>query len=269
MRDLLAHRSIVVEIEPVVIPPYLAKVNLIQQQLALLTDAIDGIKSVYAKNIVIYNSGNKTNIIDISSYEKNVEKLIRTSFSMIKALEHDGNWIDHGPILFEQLKTMSEDYYASERSHLKFVRQRVIREYSIAHPNASNDEVEEYVVSGRTQVFQDAMIRKTYDDIIARHQDILLLEESLIRLQQMFVDFQMLVESQGETINLIEDNVDSALKSTTDALVEIKYSLESQKSARKKYICLSICCIILLIVIIIPLVIHFNIVIPMPIPTPT
>ena len=60
------------------------------------------------------------------------------------------------------------------------------------------------------------------------------LEQSVAELHQMFLDFALLTEQQGELLDLIEFNVKSAADYVEDANVEVYESIQYQKKIRKK-----------------------------------
>ena len=88
-------------------------------------------------------------------------------------------------------------------------------------------------------------IKQAFTKVSTKYQDVVLLEQSVAELHQMFLDFALLAEQQGELIDQIEYNVKSAADYVEDANVAVYHAIEHSKSIRKKQ-----CCIILLVVII-------------------
>jgi len=82
-----------------------------------------------------------------------------------------------------------------------------------------------------------------------KYNDVLTLEASVTELHQMFLDFALLVEQQGELLDQIEFQVKSAGDYIDDGNVDIVKAIEKQKSVRKKQ-----CWIILIILIIIAII---------------
>lgn len=78
------------------------------------------------------------------------------------------------------------------------------------------------------------MRRQTYTNVAGRYQDVVALEQSVAELHQMFLDFALLTEQQGELLDLIEFNVKSAADYVEDANVEVYESIQYQKKIRKK-----------------------------------
>jgi len=77
---------------------------------------------------------------------------------------------------------------------------------------------------------------------------VLTLEASVAELHQMFLDFALLTEQQGELLDQIEFNVKNAADYVEEANVEVHEAIEYSKKARKKQ------CIIMAIVIVVVLI---------------
>ena len=67
-----------------------------------------------------------------------------------------------------------------------------------------------------------------------KYQDVLTLEQSVAELHQMFLDFALLTEQQGELLDQIEHNVTGAADYVEEANVETHTAIEYQKKIRKK-----------------------------------
>lgn len=76
--------------------------------------------------------------------------------------------------------------------------------------------------------------RQTYTKVAGKYQDILALEQSVSELHQMFLDFALLTEQQGELVDQIEFNVKSAADYVEDANVDVHHAIEYSKKVRKK-----------------------------------
>jgi t-SNARE complex subunit (syntaxin) len=72
--------------------------------------------------------------------------------------------------------------------------------------------------------------------IADKYQDINALEQSVAELDQMFLDFALLVEQQGEVLNNIELQVGQAVDHIEDGNKEVHQAIEVQKSVRKKHL---------------------------------
>ena len=70
--------------------------------------------------------------------------------------------------------------------------------------------------------------------VAGKYQDVLALEASISELYQMFQDFALLTDQQGELLNNIERQVAEAADYVEQGNVEIVESIEYQKKIRKK-----------------------------------
>ena len=85
--------------------------------------------------------------------------------------------------------------------------------------------------------------RTTYAKVAGKYQDVLTLEQSVAELHQMFLDFALLTEQQGELLDQIEFQVKQAGDYVEEANVDVHQAIEYQKSIRKKqwYVVLGKC----------------------------
>ena len=83
-------------------------------------------------------------------------------------------------------------------------------------------------------------------NVVDKYHDVLTLEASVAELHQMFLDFALLTEKQGELLDQIEHQVKEASEYVEQGNKEIGEAIELQKSVRYKQ-CL---CILIVLVII-------------------
>jgi t-SNARE complex subunit (syntaxin) len=86
-------------------------------------------------------------------------------------------------------------------------------------------------------------------NVADKYHDVLTLEASVNELHQMFLDFALLTEKQGELLDQIEHQVKEAGDYIDQGNQEMVEAVELQKSIRKKQ-----CCIILIVLIIIGII---------------
>lgn len=112
---------------------------------------------------------------------------------------------------------------------------------SVVNPAATQEEIEAVVASGDTQIFASSLLdnRKHTQakDALAyiqhKHRDILLLEESVRELHDLFVDMYMLVETQGEMMNEVEHNVQQSAAFVREATAQLETAKRYQSRRRK------------------------------------
>ncbi|XP_076809641.1 syntaxin-1A-like isoform X1 [Clavelina lepadiformis] len=150
------------------------------------------------------------------------------------------------------------DYNTTQNDYRERCKARIQRQLEITGRQVSDNELEDMLENskeGSPAIFTGGIIMDTQqtkqamNDIQARHNDIIKLENSIRELHDMFMDMAMLVEQQGEMVNQIEYNVMNASEYVEKAREETKKAVKYQSQARKKKIIIIIICIVLLAVI--------------------
>lgn len=170
----------------------------------------------------------------------------------------------HSALSQKLVSAMAEYQEVQTKCKAKF-RQRMERQYLIVKPDANSEEIEQALENNKGPIFsqqflaqtQRAEAKKALKDIQDRHAEILKLEQSLRELNELFVDMQILVESQGQMLNEIENAVDKAVDYTEKGVEEMKRAIKYQKKSRKKMLIIVCCLIIVLLIIIIPILVKF------------
>jgi len=166
----------------------------------------------------------------------------------------------HGTLTQKFLELVQE-YQEVQTTYKNKYKEKVERQYKIAKPDASPDEIEDAMQSGDsskifanqildTHLHQQAKNALAY--IEARHKDIVRLEASILELHQLFVDMAVLVDSQGELLNQIEFNVSQSVAYTADGVKELKKAVEYQKKSRKKMCIIIVILVIIIVVVLAP-----------------
>merc|ERR1712157_593625 len=146
-------------------------------------------------------------------------------------------------------------YQNAQQKYKADIKRKVKRQVHIVKPDATDDEIDAVMRSegGKDALFKERIlaggvsdsIKTAYQKVQGKYQDVLTIEASVAELHQMFLDFALLTEQQGELLDQIEFNVKNAADYVEEANVEVVVALEYQKQARKKQ------CIIIIIVVVI------------------
>ena len=147
-----------------------------------------------------------------------------------------------------------QDYQKEQTRYKDEVQATVKRQLEIVQPDVSQEEIDTVLRSGGPgQVMRSAILRGAADPVkdayahaADRYQDVLKLEQSVAELHQMFLDFALLTEQQGEMLDQIEYQVKAAGEYVEEGNVDIKKAIQYQKEIRKRY-----CCLIVLILVIV------------------
>jgi t-SNARE complex subunit (syntaxin) len=95
------------------------------------------------------------------------------------------------------------------------------------------------------------VIKQAFDNVSTKYQDVLKLEASVAELAQMFQDFALIVEQQGELLDQIEYQVKSSSEYIDEANVEMGQAIDYQISIRKKQCCLAVILLVVIVIIVI------------------
>jgi t-SNARE complex subunit (syntaxin) len=147
-------------------------------------------------------------------------------------------------------------YQQAQQNYKTDIKKKVTRQIQIIKPDATDQEVDEIMRSegGREGLLQQQIlsggvndqIKTQYRQVAGKYQDVLTLEASVAELHQMFLDFALLTEQQGELLDQIEYQVRTAADYVEDANVDVYEAINYQKKIRKKQ-----CWIILIVVVLI------------------
>lgn len=166
-------------------------------------------------------------------------------------------------VLSRKFVEVMTEYNDTQVSFRERSKGRIQRQLEITGKRTTNEELEDMLESGNPSIFTSDIIldsqitRQALNEIESRHRDIIRLESSIKELHDMFVDMAMLVETQGEMIDNIENNVRNAVEYVGKANEEVKKAVRYQKSARRKYIILAV--ILLVIIGVLALIIGLSV----------
>lgn len=150
-----------------------------------------------------------------------------------------------------------QNYQRVEQDYRQRYRQRVERQFKIVKPDATPEEVAAVVHSDQGaggQIFAQALTtsprygesRAAYREVQERHEEMRKIERTLAELAQMFIDLDVLVNQQDDTINAIETSAAQVNKDTEAGLGQTVKAVDHARSARRKRI---YCFIIFLLVL--------------------
>ncbi|KAM9822765.1 syntaxin-2 isoform X3 [Syngnathus typhle] len=142
-------------------------------------------------------------------------------------------------VLCRKFVEVMTQYNETQVSFRERSKGRIQRQLEITGRVTTNEELEDMLESGIPSIFTSDIIsdskitRQAVDEIESRHQDIIQLESSIRELHAMFMDMAMLVETQGEMVNNIENNVSNAAEYICRAKEETKKAVRYQKKSRR------------------------------------
>jgi len=257
--------------------------NAFFRDVGLIKGAMSGIrkniKQIEEKYVIQLNSVS----VDQNKGSNEVQALIDTTNGQVTEVRHRLDKLKSDTAAFQNSKAATstevriranmhstltqkflelvQEYQEVQTTYKNKYKEKVERQYKIAKPDASPDEIEDAMQSGdSSKIFAnqilDTHLHKQAKDALAyieaRHKDIVRLEASILELHQLFVDMAVLVDSQGELLNQIEFNVSQSVAYTTDGVSELKKAVEYQKKSRKKMLIIIVILVIIIVVVLAP-----------------
>ena len=147
-------------------------------------------------------------------------------------------------------------YQSAQQKYKTDIKKKVARQVQIVKPDATDEDIDAVMRSegGRDALYRERIlaggvndqVKTTYAKVAGKYQDVLALEQSVAELHQMFLDFALLTEQQGELLDQIEFQVKQAGDYIEEANVDVYEGIEYQRKIRKKQ-----CWIILIVVVVI------------------
>ena len=117
-------------------------------------------------------------------------------------------------------------------------------------PDATDEDIAAIMGSdgGRDTLFRDLIlaggingqVQTTYAKVASKYQDVLALEQSVALLHQMVLDFALLTEHQGESLDHVEFSVKQAEDYTAEGNGNLSKGIEYQRLIRRKHCCLAL-----------------------------
>jgi len=184
-------------------------------------------------------------------------------------MPNDGNMMirrNQHSALTRKFMALLTEYQNAQKRNRDAARDRFARQYRIANPNATADDVNDALnVSGSQSVFSNQLLEQTRNQRARqalqqaeeRHRDIERIGDNISDIQQLFFTLQHMIEQQSETLDTIETNVNTAATDVVRADQSLSKAVESARAARRKRWCLFFTLLIIIAVVIIALLIYF------------
>jgi t-SNARE complex subunit (syntaxin) len=138
--------------------------------------------------------------------------------------------------------------------------ERTIRNIS---PNITNENLQK-ALKNPTEFTQLKILSSEPDTVIVnklnyveeKYQDVLELESNILELHQMFLDFALIVDKQGQLLDHVEIEIKFASDSIEEGNKTMITAIDYQKQYRKKQLCL--CFFVLIILAILAIIIYIT-----------
>ncbi|XP_005913480.1 syntaxin-3a isoform X2 [Haplochromis burtoni] len=247
---------------------FFSEIEVIRNNIEKIDENVTEVKKLYSVILSAPTSDQKTQE-DLEAITNDIKKLANGARNKLKTIERN--------LESEEQERVSADTRIRKSQHAvlsrKFVevmtkyneaqvdfrersKGRIQRQLEITGKATTDEELEEMLEGGNAAVFTAGIIdsgisKQALNEIEARHKDIVRLESSIKELHDMFVDIAMLVESQGDMVENIEQNISKSVDHIVAAKEQTKKAVRYQTKARKKIIIIAVVCAVVLLIILI------------------
>ncbi|CCW68667.1 unnamed protein product [Phytomonas sp. Hart1] len=157
--------------------------------------------------------------------------------------------------LIGKLMEIMEIYHKVQNASETSYREHTKRQIKIMCKNSENTEIDDAAAEQLAQqvldnnlnsyIFQQS--KEVLASILETRNDIYRIEYSMRELNRVFNDMALLIDEQGELLDVIQTNVRNSARYVANSLIEFKKSRKLQKKINKKHICLFVIVLIILL----------------------
>ncbi|XP_074165727.1 syntaxin-11 isoform X1 [Sminthopsis crassicaudata] len=136
------------------------------------------------------------------------------------------------------------DYNQAEFNQRENCKIRIQRQLEIMGKEVSGAQIEDMCEQGKWDVFSENLLadvkgaRSALNEIESRHKELVKLESRIRDVHDLFLQMALLVEEQGDTLNVVELNVEKTQSYTGEAKAHVKKAVEY----KKRNPCRTFCC---------------------------
>ncbi|KAJ3076317.1 Plasma membrane t-SNARE, secretory vesicle fusion [Podochytrium sp. JEL0797] len=158
--------------------------------------------------------------------------------------------------VLQKLQTATRNFLDVQNNIKMSKRDQIARQYRIARPNATEDEIQEAIDSGRTDVFNEVMLSSRIQDkqrvlgaVQDRQKELEKVLSSMTQLQEMMVEMNELIAKQQDMIDDTETHIENTVVDVGLGSDQLTQANKSAAKARKtKWIIFWVVLVILLVI---------------------
>ncbi|KAJ3158508.1 Plasma membrane t-SNARE, secretory vesicle fusion [Geranomyces michiganensis] len=142
--------------------------------------------------------------------------------------------------LAAKLMATAREFSAVQTEARNAYRGQMSRQYAIARPGATREEIENAVDHTDGPVFQQELLSSRVGEqgralraVQSRHEELVKIEKSINELFELFQEMQALLDTQQIQINTIGEHIDETDKNIDGASKQMTKAIRSAKSRRK------------------------------------
>ncbi|KAJ2829136.1 hypothetical protein GGI24_002213 [Coemansia furcata] len=203
----------------------------------------------------------------IAGVKQNLEILARTADDPTSSKDQRVLHVTRQQTQAKKFSEQLQRYRQIEYQYSQRNREQLERQYRIARPDASDEEVAKAIGSDQAgQVFAQSVMhsnrlgdaRRVLRDVEERQADIKKIDNTIGELAQMFVEVSEMVNRQQEVIDSIDTAVEDTHVNVVDGQKEVNTAIVLRIKARKKLWIILFVSIIIIVVIII--IVYFTVI---------
>ncbi|KAJ3147778.1 Plasma membrane t-SNARE, secretory vesicle fusion [Geranomyces variabilis] len=211
-------------------------------------------------------SGNTNEVDRLTSATSTLINRTRTQIKALSSLpvssRNDAEvHLQNQQSLAAKLMATAREFSGVQTDAKNAYRGQMSRQYAIARPGATKEEIENAVDHADGPVFQQELLSSRIGEqgralraVQSRHEELIKIEKSITELFELFQEMQELLDTQQIQINTIGEHVDEADKNIGLASQQMTKAIRSAKSSRKmKWLCLFITVVIVLVIVMVVL----------------
>lgn len=161
--------------------------------------------------------------------------------------------------LTRQFVAVVQAYQLGQQEYKTKAKAKARRQVKLVAKDATDEEIEHAIENGgassviQAAILQDGDAISSFQQTVEdKYKDVLALERSVKQVHQMFMELALLVDQQGELVDSIEHQVNSAAEYVEQGNKQLDKAMYHRKQARKKYCCLMILFIGIMVAILVP-----------------
>ncbi|ORX44273.1 t-SNARE [Hesseltinella vesiculosa] len=250
-------------------PGFFDEMDDLKREVSTVGDSVQDIQALHNAAIVATNEsqardyGNQLVRLKQETAQRNndiknrIKAIEQSNFQFAKTSDGQIRQSQTDAVRKRFLDTIQR-YQDMERAFDERYRQRIERQIRIVKPDASQQEIDNLIDSEQgDQVFTQSLMqagrtsqaRAVLSEVQDRHQDIKRIEKTIVELHQLFMDMQMLVEQQGQTVTAVEAQAQETTTQLEHGNRFIDRAIKSAKATRTKKWCCFFIVLILCVVI--------------------
>lgn len=236
-------------------------VEQVKEDIQAIKNAIKEMENIQSESLVAQNAKEAELSQSLQTVIKETNPRAQRAKAVLQSMREETNKMagGHGPpsefrirdnltnTLTRKFVDTMKDYQNIQTKYKAFIKKKVERQVQIVKPEATSEEIDAVMRSGKgADQFMaqailkgaDSAVRNVFQDVADKYQDVLALETSIAELHQMFLDFSLLVEQQGEMLDQIEYQVAKSDNYVSHANEHVVTALEHAKKSRKWQCCM-------------------------------